>query len=88
MAMLPTPERQPDTQVSRTLHERCLPTFLVRRDPDGACAPECDFNLGKCLMQWRHPAGTVPWDPRCKDGDVYGFVRMAEGVGFVRETVQ
>jgi len=82
------PETQTDPTPSITIHERCLPTFLVRRDSDGSCATACDFNFGRCLMQWRHPAGTLPWDPRCKDGDVYGFVRLADGALLAREIVQ
>lgn len=50
------------------------PVFFVRRAADGDCASECDFNIGRCLMGWRHPGGTVPWDPRCRDGDSYAFV--------------
>jgi hypothetical protein len=49
------------------------PVFIVRRAGDGGCADGCDFNIGRCLMGWRHPAGTVPWDPRCRDGDAYAF---------------
>jgi hypothetical protein len=88
MATPSTPESQTETQTSRTIHERCLPTFLVRREADGECSKGCDFNFGRCLMDWRHPAGTLPWDPRCQDGDVYGFVRLADGAVFAREMVQ
>lgn len=56
-----------------------VPVFAVRRQADGDCDPECDFNVGRCLMAWRHPAGTVPWDQRCGDGDTYVFARVAEG---------
>jgi hypothetical protein len=49
------------------------PVFVVRRDPNGDCSGTCDFNLGRCLMRWRHPGGNVPWDPRCRDGDAYAF---------------
>lgn len=88
MSPQPKPEIQTETHASRTIQERCLPTFLVRREADGECAKACDFNFGRCLMEWRHPAGSMPWDPRCRDGDVYGFVRMANGAVFARETVQ
>jgi|GEM_PF-2262972 hypothetical protein len=73
----------PELDTSR--RERRIPSFLVRRDPDGACAPDCGFNFGRCLVGWRHPAGTVPWDPRCRNGDVYGLVRVSEGVEWPAE---
>jgi hypothetical protein len=76
---MPITDRPGETVSSPTVHERCLPTFLVRRDPDGSCADACAFNQGRCLAGWRHPTGTVPWDSRCQDGDVYAFVRVAQG---------
>jgi len=54
------------------------PLFLVRRESNGDCADGCDFNLGRCLMGWRHPGGNVPWDPRCREGDAYAFMRVEE----------
>jgi hypothetical protein len=57
------------------------PVFIVRREAGGDCAPACDFNLGRCLMGWRHPGGTVAWDPRCRDGDAYAFALVAAGPG-------
>jgi len=84
---MPTGDRREETLPPKTIHERCLPTFLVRRAADGTCAPECDFNQGRCLVGWRHPGGSVPWDPRCKDGDVYSFVRVAEGRGWAGAVV-
>lgn len=52
-------------------------TLQVRRQVNGECSRDCDFNLGHCLMGWRHPASLIPWDRRCRDGDQYRMRRAA-----------
>jgi hypothetical protein len=73
-------EVRPDpTERTDAIHFGSGPVFFVRRHVDGECAAECDFNRGRCLMNWRHPGGTVPWDPSCRDGDAYRMVRVGVG---------